>query len=110
MEEKKYEAGKVEITSTEYRDLVTQAVEARSEASRERSKRWELESELKKTQEELELTRKRVCELESINEALRSSSKIFNVPSYPQQLFDQTRPYGTEVTCNSNHTNAKEDI
>ena len=73
MEEKKYEAGRVEISSAEYRDLVTEAVEARNSASQERSKRWELESELKKTKDELEHTRKKVCELENIINALRGN-------------------------------------
>ena len=82
MEEKKYEAGKVEISSAEYRDLVTEAVEARHDASEMRSEKWKIEDTLKKTKEELELTRKRVCELESINEALRSSrTQLFNIPS-----------------------------
>ena len=39
MEEKKYEAGRVEISSAEYRDLVTQAVEAQKDASEARSER-----------------------------------------------------------------------
>lgn len=73
MEEKKYEAGRVEISSAEYRDLVEEAVEARNNASQERSKRWEVEGVLKKTEEELALTRKRVCELETLIEALRGN-------------------------------------
>ena len=69
MEEKNYEAGRVEISSTEYRDLVTEAVTARSELSHERSRRWEIEETLRKTKEELELTKKKVCELKNISEA-----------------------------------------
>ena len=85
MEEKKYEAGKVEISSAEYRDLVTEAVTARHEASEMRSEKWRLEDTLKKTKEELELTRKRVLELENINEALRGA-RLYNTSS------DLTRP------------------
>lgn len=87
MEEKKYEAGRVEISSAEYRDLVEEAAKARHDASVERSKRWKLEGTLKKTQEELELTRKRVRELESVNEALRcGKNALYNIPS------DSSRP------------------
>ena len=81
MEEKKYEAGRVEISSAEYRDLVAEAVEARNNASQERSKRWELESELKKTKEELEHTRKKVCELENLIQALRGTAQSFCYPN-----------------------------
>lgn len=81
MEEKKYEAGRVEISSAEYRDLVTEAVEARNDASRERSKRWELETEIKKTKDELELTRKKVCELETLIEALRGTAQAYYTPN-----------------------------
>ena len=105
MEDKKYEAGKVEISSAEYRDLVTEAVTARSDASQERSRRWEIENTLKKTQEELELTRKRVCELKSINEALRgTNTRFYNIPS------DASRPLRIDETITYNHTPTKEDI
>ena len=77
MEEKKYEAGKVEISSAEYRDLVTEAVTARHEASEMRSEKWRLEDTLKKTKEELELTRNRVLELENINGDTRVKSAYF---------------------------------
>lgn len=100
MEEKKYEAGKVEISSAEYRDLVTEAVEARHDASEMRSQKWKIEDTLKKTQEELELTRKRVVELETLNEALRTSrTHLYNIPSdttNPTPL-DQLIRYNTLV-------------
>ena len=53
MEEKKYEAGKVEISSAEYRDLVKEAVEARRDASEIRSEKWRLETELRECKEKL---------------------------------------------------------
>ena len=65
MDEKKYEAGRVEISSAEYRDLVTEAVESRESASHFRSENWKLESENKKLEEELSLTKKHVEELKS---------------------------------------------
>lgn len=103
MDEKKYEAGKVEISSAEYRDLVTEAVTARHEASEMRSEKWKLEDTLKKTKEELELTRKRVLELESINEALRGSwTQRYNIPS------DSTKPTSLDELIRYTHTSAEE--
>lgn len=72
MEEQKYEAGRVEISSTEYRDLVTEAVTARQEASEQRGERWRIERERDNLKEELALTRKRLEELEFILNNLRS--------------------------------------
>ena len=66
MEEKKYEAGKVEISSAEYRDLVTEAVTAQKEASEIRSERWKLEDEKRKLENELVSANKKIAELESI--------------------------------------------
>ena len=63
--EKVYEEGSVEITTTEYRDIITEMVENRKDAEHEREKRWKVESELKATKEELLLTQKRVVELEA---------------------------------------------
>ena len=77
MEEKKYEAGRVEISSAEYRDLVTEAVEARRDASEARTEKWRLESENGKLKKELEETRKRIAELEHFYETLHSAK------SYP---------------------------
>lgn len=66
MEEKKYEAGRVEISSAEYRDLVTTAVAAEKDASEARSRMWKAESERDKLAKELEETIKKVSELESL--------------------------------------------
>ena len=63
MDEKKYEAGRVEISSAEYRDLVKEAVESSEIASRLRNENWKLESENKKLEEELSLAKKHVEEL-----------------------------------------------
>ncbi len=72
MGEQKYEAGRVEISSTEYRDLVTEAVTARQEASEYRSEKWRIERERDNLKEELALTRKRLEELEFILNNLRT--------------------------------------
>lgn len=95
MEEKNYEAGKVEISSAEYRDLVKEAVEASNQASQERSLRWKAEDDLKKTTEELALTRKRVAELESILDSLKNPSPYQSAP-------EPGRSWRQEVTCKSN--------
>lgn len=55
--EKKYE-GTVNITSAEYRELVTEAVTAKAEASEQRSAKWKLESEVSKLKAEIEELRK----------------------------------------------------
>ena len=106
MEEKNYEAGRVEISSAEYRDLVKEAVEARNDASVARSERWKLEDTLKKTKEELELTRKRVLELESINEALRGTTRLYNIPSDTST----SRALRVDEMITYNHTPTKEDF
>ena len=63
MEEKKYE-GIVQITSAEYRELVTQAVEATKDASALRSENWKHESKISKLEKELAEMRKRLAEYE----------------------------------------------
>ena len=65
MEEKNYEAGRVEISSAEYRDLVTEAVESKEAASRLRNENWKLESETKSLKEELACAMKRIDELKA---------------------------------------------
>ena len=65
MENKVYEEGMVEITTTEYRDIITEMVENRKDAEFERDKRWKAEAKLKEVKEELLLTQKRVVELEA---------------------------------------------
>ena len=66
--EKKYE-GTVNITSAEYRELVTDAVTAKAELSEVRSAKWKLESERDKLQTECEGLRKRLDEaLKKLND------------------------------------------
>ena len=90
MEEKKYEAGRVEISSAEYRVLIKDMVEAQKEASDARSRMWEARSERDKLAKELEETRKKVSELESILATLQAS-----VPS------PNNAPWWSQVTCNN---------
>lgn len=92
MEEKKYEAGRVEISSAEYRDLVTTAVAAEKDASEARSRMWEARSERDKVTKELEETRKKVSELESILATLQAS-----VPS------PNSAPWWNQFTYNTNN-------
>lgn len=90
MEEKKYEAGRVEISSAEYRDLVKEAIEARHEASEQRSEKWKLESEKNKLSKELEETRKKVAELESVLASLQASVPSPNTTSWWNPLTRKT--------------------
>lgn len=76
MEEKKYEAGKVEISSAEYRDLVKDMVEAQKDASEARSRSWSLQAENNKLKEELDLARKKIAELESLNAKLHGIAAL----------------------------------
>ena len=62
---KVYEEGMVEITTTEYRDIITEMVEHKKDAEYEREKRWRTERELDNVKEELLETQKRVVELEA---------------------------------------------
>lgn len=64
MDEKKYEAGRVEISSAEYRDLVTEATENRIAASEARSDKWRAESERDKLKAELEKAQATIADLE----------------------------------------------
>lgn len=66
MEDKKYEAGRVEISSAEYRDLVTKATENRIAASDARSEKWKLERERDDLKKELESARAQITELKKI--------------------------------------------
>ena len=91
MEEKKYEAGRVEISSAEYRDLVTEAVKAQNDASDARSRMWKAESERDQLAKELEETRKNVAELKSVLASLQAS-----VPS------PNTTPWWNPLTCKTN--------
>lgn len=85
MEEKKYEAGRVEISSAEYRDLVTEAVKAREEASQCRSEKWKLESEKKKAEEELAVVRK---ELDAIKKSYKQLCINLGHPEFNACLGD----------------------
>lgn len=65
MEDKKYEAGRVEISSAEYRDLVEEATKNSIEASEERSNRWRVESERDKLKAELEKANAEIADLKT---------------------------------------------
>lgn len=65
MEKKEYEIGYVEITTQEYKDLITEAVEHRKDAEKYLHDKWLLDKENKELKEELLLTQKRVVELEA---------------------------------------------
>lgn len=54
---KEYEIGYVDITTEEYKDIITQMVESRKDAEFERERRWRTESELNATKEELQSTK-----------------------------------------------------
>lgn len=64
MENKKYE-GRVVITSEEYRELVTEAVQNKADYERANSDRWRVESENRKLKEELDALNKKLKEYES---------------------------------------------
>ena len=63
MEDKKYEAGRVEISSAEYRDLVEEATKNSIEAAEARSDRWRAESERDKLKAELEKANAEIADL-----------------------------------------------
>ena len=66
MENKKtYEEGMVEITTTEYRDIITEMVEHKKDAERYLCEKFDLKEENKALKEELLETQKRVVELEA---------------------------------------------
>ena len=85
MEEKKYEAGRVEISSAEYRDLVTEAVKSSEEASRVRSEKWKLEDEKRKLEEQLAIAHKEIAALSERVEAMTGELR-----SYKQQCLHLT--------------------
>ena len=62
---KKYEEGYVEITTTEYKDLITEAVENRKDAEKYLHDKWNIERANKQLKEELIETQKRVVVLEA---------------------------------------------
>ena len=59
MENKTYE-GVVRITSAEYRELVTEAVQSKADYERERSARWSVENENRKLKEEIDSLQKKL--------------------------------------------------
>jgi predicted nuclease with TOPRIM domain len=63
VEDKKYEAGRVEISSAEYRDLVKEATENAIAASEARSERWRVESERDKLKAELAKAEAEIADL-----------------------------------------------
>lgn len=66
MENKKvYEEGTVEITTTEYKDIIIEMVEHKKDAERYLSEKYDLKRELEETKAELLETQKRVVELEA---------------------------------------------
>lgn len=73
MEDKTYEVGRVEITSTEYRDLVKEAVESARDASEARSAKWKAESERDAIKKELDLARSEIERLKSEIDCYRSA-------------------------------------
>ena len=104
MEEKKYEAGRVEISSAEYRDLVEDMVVAQREASEARSEKWRIESEKSKLSQELETAKKRIAELETILSSLQVG--ISHSPTTdPYQT--SSKPWWSEATCLSNNKGAE---
>jgi predicted nucleic acid-binding Zn-ribbon protein len=97
MEEKKYEAGKVEISSAEYRDLIKEMVEAQRDASEARSEKWRLESEKSKLSQELEAANKKIAELESILSTLQVG--VAYSGTTPNTTSNPCKPWWSEVTC-----------
>ena len=105
MDEKKYEPGKVEISSEEYRDLVKEAVEARRDASDIRSEKWRVESERDKLKKELEAANKKIAELEGIINTLQQACVYSNML---QPSKDSHAERWQDVNCLL-QTNNKED-
>lgn len=73
MEDKTYEVGRVEITSTEYRDLVKEAVESARDASEARSAKWKVESERDAIKKELEEAKTEIARLKREIDCYRSA-------------------------------------
>ena len=99
MEEKKYEAGRVEISSAEYRDLIKEAVEAQRDASQARSDRWKTEDELRKCKEELALANKKIEELQSIISNLQAGLAYGSTPA------PNNAPWWNQVTYTTLNNN-----
>ena len=104
MEDKKYEAGRVEISSAEYRDLVTEAVANEKAASDARSEKWKVEDERNKLKKELESARARIAELEGILQTLQIGVQHQPVPYNVPSDAHNPKPWWSEVTCTSHPT------
>lgn len=74
MEEKKYE-GIVQITSAEYRELVTEATENKLRYDNAISEKWKLESQIRELKKELETKIKELDEMRRVN-ALISEQNV----------------------------------
>ena len=94
MEEKQYE-GKVQITSAEYRELVTESTESRLRYETCRSEKWQLESEVKKLEEELASTRK---ELDSFRNQLATRSVWHGNDQRTGSAYDSSGPITNPCT------------
>ena len=112
MEGKKYEAGRVEISSAEYRELVIDAVTNEKAAHDARSEKWKAESERDEAKKELEVARAKIAELERILQSLQGSMTTMSIPCNVPSDATHTKPWRTEVTCSScpTATLIKEDI
>ena len=64
-EKKEYEIGYVEITTQEYKDLITEAVENRKDAEKYLHDKWKVERENELFKNENALMQKRIVELEA---------------------------------------------
>ena len=74
MEEKKYE-GIVQITSAEYRELVTEATENKLRYDNAISEKWKLESQIRELKKELETKINELNEMRRVN-ALISEQNV----------------------------------
>ena len=91
MEDKTYEVGRVEITSTEYRDLVKEAVEASRDASESRSAKWKAESERDAIKKELDLARSEIARLKSEIDCYRTAcSSVTQTTLYNHTMANTT--------------------
>lgn len=102
MEEKTYEAGRVEISSAEYRDLIKEAVESSIAASDARSARWEAEKELEGAREEIAQLKKELDNMRSMLAAPLEYNKIKEYNDYFQK-------YSDRLCSNTTDTNKKEN-
>lgn len=112
MEDKKYEAGRVEISSAEYRELVIDAVTNEKAAKDARNERWKAEMERDEAKKELEAARAKIAELERFLQSLQGSLTTTSGPCNVPSDATHPKPWWSEVTCGSHPTATltKEDI